>query len=176
MALTLNLPVPSKFVTIPVAAGLALGAAAFGAYFAQSTPVAASVISDDLVAAKPVDAVRPCERQTWPYLENRCVADRASSARPVRVVMAPAPGEASRPSHVVAPQEAIDEASKALELTSRDTVLRQPEIAPAPKVDKRKRSDRRGERRWVAQSYDVPAQYGRRVVTVTRPQRIEFFR
>ena len=183
--MTLNLAaVPAK-IAIPVLVGLAGATSAIGAYVAQPTPVAASVITDPaaLTAKEQVVPPRPCEQQAWPYIDNGCIAaNMNSSSRAVRVVLAPrqddAPSKATGVPHVVAPQAAIDEAAK---LISRDTVLRQPEMAPAPKVAKprAKRNEARAGRRWAAQSYQVPAEgYGRpsRALMVVRPLRGDAFR
>src|SRR5437762_8987319 len=134
MALALNLAaVPVKFVAIPVLAGLAAGTGALGAYVAAPTVAAsatttvaalpssnatAPVASEQATPAKP-DAKPSCEKQTWPYLDNRCLA-RIDPARKVRLVAAPRDGDATP-------------AAAPADLVTSDTVLRGPDVAPEVK-------------------------------------------
>src|SRR5881396_2970721 len=130
MALVLNLAaLPVKFVAIPVLAGLAAGTGAVGSYVA-APPVTASaattvaalpstsiapVATEQTTPAKP-DAKPSCEKQTWPYLDNRCIA-RSDPARKVRLVTAPRESDA-------APSAASPD------LVTSNTVLRGPGVAP----------------------------------------------
>ena len=86
----------------------------------------------------------------------------------MRFVNAPRPGEAT-------------DAKAEAPLTTRDTVLRQPqnieavpEAKPAPRA---KRSDtrRKRDRRFTTQAYQVPNEYGQygRPVIVVRPLRLD---
>src|SRR5437764_8227708 len=147
MALAFNLAaVPLKFA-IPVLAGLAAGTGAVGAYVATPTATApitvaalpaastptAPVASEQATPAKP-DAKPSCEKQTWPYLDNRCLA-RLDPARKVRLVAAPRESDA-------APSAASPD------LVTSNTVLRGPGVAPEaneqPAVKKApKRSEKR---------------------------------
>lgn len=194
--------VPLKFV-VPVALGLAAGSGAVAAYVATpNTPTALSAPAEAVTLAalpspsassptpaseataseRPASATkRPCEQQTWPYIDGRCVAG-SDKARDVRFVTAP------RVSDVASdPNVANTVPSPMLRnLVTSDTVLRGPQAAreAAPAAEKRsaKRESRRDrhqpryERRWAAQSYDVPTENsGRRsrAVVVVRP---DFFR
>jgi hypothetical protein len=135
MAVIMNLAaLPVKFVAVPILAGLAAGTGAVAAYVAgpttavsasaQTTVAAlpsssisnASVTSEQTTPAKP-SAKPSCERQTWPYLDNRCIARGNEAGRNVRFVVAPRAGGA-------APR-----AATAILVTS-DTVLRGPGVAP----------------------------------------------
>ena len=137
MALALNLAaIPVKFVAIPVLAGLAAGTGAVASYVASPTP-AVSAPAGTQVAALPQTSAAPvvpvaieqatpakpetkpsCEKQTWPYLDNRCITRSNEGARNVRVVMAPRAGEAT-------PAPAATAG-----LVTSDTVLRGPGVAP----------------------------------------------
>ncbi|MEN3386359.1 MAG: hypothetical protein V7608_6403 [Hyphomicrobiales bacterium] len=173
MALTaLNL------AALPVIAGLMAGTGAMATYVVG--PATAPV---EVAAPKP----KPCEAQTWPYIENRCVASRAEQTRKVRLVMAPRDGasdatvpEASTP---VAPK--MDAPPAAEKLVTRDTVGRSVEpvalqAMPEPvsrRVEKRRM---REERKLARQAYRVPTEIsGRREtrpVIVVRPLRLDMFR
>jgi hypothetical protein len=162
MALAFNLAaIPAKFMAIPVLAGLAAGTGAIAAYVTSPTPamsasaetkiaalpaqpaattpaVPATVIEQAAVPAKP-EAKPSCEQQTWPYLDNRCIARGNDAKRNIRMVMAPRAGEASPP------------ASATANLVTSDTVLRGPNVAPEvneqPSVKKpAKRSEQRRQR------------------------------
>jgi len=177
MALAFNLAaVPLKFA-IPVLAGLAAGTGAVGAYVATPTATApitlaalpstatpaAPVASEQATPAKP-DAKPSCEKQTWPYLDNRCLA-RIDPARKVRLVAAPRDGEA-------APTDAP------AALVTSDTVLRGPDVAPevkeqpAPKKPTKRsakpQQNRDGVKR-VYSVYSVPSGESTKPVIVVRP-------
>ena len=83
--------IPAKLAAIPVVAGLAVGTAA-GASFvtgpsyepAAKAPQLAAVSAPAVMpaaeappAAAPATATRPCEAQTWPYLDAKCMAGTA---------------------------------------------------------------------------------------------------
>ena len=110
MALTFNLAaIPLKYVAFPVVVGLAAGTGALAAYVTTgSAPVAKEPVA--IVAALPATSTAPapavvtteqitpgrpakklsCEEQTWPYIDNRCIARKGNEpARAVRVVAAP---------------------------------------------------------------------------------------
>jgi hypothetical protein len=132
MALVMNLAaLPVKFVAVPILAGLAAGTGAVAAYVTAPVPtvmasaattVAAlpgtstgSATTEQTNPAKP-NTKPSCERETWPYIDNRCVTRRGSEpARQVRLVLAPRAGEAAPP---------------AATLVTSDTVLRGPGVAP----------------------------------------------
>jgi hypothetical protein len=137
MALIMNLAaLPLKFVAVPILAGLAAGTGALAAYVTGPTPAisasggtqvaalpsttmtapAPEVPTGQATPAKP-DAKLSCERQTWPYLDNRCIAGGNEAGRNVRLVTAPRAGDA-------APR-----AATAILVTS-NTVLRGPGVAP----------------------------------------------
>lgn len=189
MALTtLNLAaLPVKFVAIPVLAGLAAGTCAVAAYVtAPVAPVMASApttvaalpststappTAEQATPAKPdTNTKRSCEQQTWPYLDNRCIA-RSDPARKVRLVMAPRASNA-------APRAA------SVDLVTSDTTLRGPGVAPEanerPAVKKQpKRSEtrqqRRDEFRRAYSVYSVPSRSGGRPVIVVRPLRLDAY-
>jgi hypothetical protein len=136
MALIMNLAaLPLKFVAVPILAGLAAGTGAVAAYVTGPTPAisasagtqvaalpstsmapTASAVTDQATPAKP-EARPSCERQTWPYLDNRCIAGGNEAGRNVRLVTAPRAGDA-------APRAATGT------LVTSDTVLRGPGVAP----------------------------------------------
>ena len=186
MALTtLNLAaLPVKFVAIPVLAGLAAGTGAVGAYVTTPTPSVTG--SAATVAALPSNAAAPapvaveqatpakpgakpsCEKQTWPYLDNRCIARGSDPARKVRLVVAPRAGEAAPPAATA-------------NLVTSDTVLRGPGVAPeaneqpvvkkTPKRSETRRSRGRDEFRRVYSVYSVPSAGSTKPVIVVRPLR-----
>jgi hypothetical protein len=114
--------------------------AALPAQPAAATPAApAAPIEQAAVPAKPEAKQPSCEQQTWPYLDNRCIARGDDAKRNIRVVMAPRAGEASPP------------ASATANLVTSDTVLRGPNVAPEvsdqPSAKKpAKRSEQRRQR------------------------------
>src|ERR1041384_924720 len=109
MALTFNLAaIPLKLVAFPVVAGLAAGTGALAAYVTTPGPAAppepAAVVAAlpatpaataPVVATEqttPAKAIKKpsCEQQTWPYIDNRCIARKGGEApRNVRLVVAP---------------------------------------------------------------------------------------
>lgn len=181
MALTLQL------AAVPVLAGLVVGTGAAATFVSTSgAPVAAMTAT----VAQP--ASRPCETQTWPYIDRACLGlasgQAAQQNRPVRVVAAPRtqdmPDAASViPASVPASAPDVTPTPGAdVPLVSSDTVLHQPQVnteslAPAPKVKKPKNSRRdtqRKQRQWSAQSYQVPMElrdHATRPVIVVRPLR-----
>lgn len=194
---TLNLAFPVKFVAIPVLAGLAAGTGAVAAYVTGPTPAvsasaaagtavaalpstsaaAAPVAAEQATPAKP-DSKPSCEQQTWPYLDNRCIARGNEPARKVRLVMAPRAGE-DVPNTAAAPS-----------LVTSDTVLRGPGVAPEANdqpVAKKpaKRSEMRRQRsREVANRdgfnrvysvYSVPTADSTKPVIVVRPLRLNTY-
>ena len=178
MALTtLNLAtLPLKFA-IPVLAGLAAGTGGVAAYVTAPATAVAALPSPAPVATEQGQAApaRPntkpsCERETWPYIDNRCITRRGNeSERKVRFVMAPRVSDA-------APSAASPD------LVTSDTVLRGPVVAPEaneqPVKKPAKRSERRSERRQVQRGYSVysvPSRGGEKPVIVVRPLRLNTF-
>jgi hypothetical protein len=196
MALTFDLAaIPLKYVAFPIVAGLAAGTGAIAAYVttpapalavkepaaivaalpaASTTPAPAAVATEQINPAKP--AKKPsCEEQTWPYIDNRCIARKGDApARSVRVVMAPRDDDGSAAS------------GKGPKLITSDGVLRGPGVAPeadapkAPPAVKKatKRSDARrqgrDDLRRVYSVYSVPSSAdSTRPVIVVRPARVE---
>ena len=136
---------------------------------------------------------KSCDAQTWPYIEQRCLAGKASEdKRPVRLVTAPVnePSTNSATPSSAPPLSAAPSGS----LVSRDTVLRAPNyynsIPAVPdnlasdqrltrKQMRREARKQRTERRWAAQSYQVPGEFDRRSarpIVVVRPLRLDAFR
>ncbi len=195
MALIMNLAaLPVKFVAVPILAGLAAGTGAVAAYVAApaayvAAPASAiSASTGTQVAALPQTSPAPaapveateqatpaksdtklsCERQTWPYLDNRCIARGNEAGRQVRVVMAPRDGEATA------------SAATAPNLVTSATVLRGPGVAPEaneqPVVKKApKRSETRRQRNRAYSVYSVPSAGGTRPVIVVRPLRLDAY-
>jgi hypothetical protein len=177
-----------NIAALPVIAGLMAGTGAMGAYVIGPTLTPASA-SAPVSAAVAAPQTKPCEQQTWPYIENRCVATGVQQNRKVRLVMAPREGvsdvavpEASTPDaapRLDAPAPAVSE-----KLVTRDTVGRSVETAPPaamPRNSKRVEKHRlREERKLARQAYQVPSEAnGRRdtrPVIVVRPLRLEAFR
>ncbi len=196
MALSFDLAaIPLKYVAFPLVAGLAAGTGALAAYVttgpapaakepaaivaalpAASAP-APSVTTEQIAPAK---AKKPsCEEQTWPYIDNRCIARKgdkgAAPARDVRFVMAPRESEGG-----------VSSASGPKLVTS-DGVLRGPGVAPeagAPKTTPApatrkatRRSDVRQQPssvdlRRVYSVYAVPSGGSTKPVIVVRPLRV----
>jgi len=196
MALTFNLAaIPLKLVGFPIIAGLAAGTGARAAYVTTpasapaatepvaviaalpSAPAMAPSVTTEQIA--PVKAKKPsCEQQTWPYIDNRCIARSGTAPRNVRVVMAPRDDDGSMAS------------GKGPKLVTSDGVLRGPGVAPeadapkakpvAPTIKKSaRRSDarqrpQRNEFRRVYSVYSVPAaDTSTKPVIVVRPMNIE---
>lgn len=181
-----------NIAALPVIAGLMAGTGAMGAYVIGPTftPASASV-SAPVAAAVSAPKVKPCEQQTWPYIENRCVATGVQQDRKVRFVTAPregvsdvAPAEASGTAPAAAPKMDAPAPAAAEKLVTRDTVGRSVETAPpaaTPQVSRRVEKRRaREERKLARQAYQVPSEAnGRRdtrPVIVVRPLRLEAFR
>ena len=165
MALTLNL------VVIPVLAGLVAGTGAVASFVSGSPGPSGSAARME----------QSCTAQTWPYIDSKCLA--GNEQKRVRLVAAPradeTPDTLTSPTAVSpapAPKDG-DRAATPPMLTSRDTVLRQGDISPAPKVT-RPRGKRSEQRRWIAQSYQVPAESRTRsgAVIVVRPLALDRFR
>src|SRR5437868_39357 len=117
---------PLNLIAIPLVAGLAAGGGTLANYVGGPTTAPIEI-------AKSGD--RPCDAQTWPYLEAKCLAQ--PSKRPVRVVTAPrtemtdAPEDASAAAIQARAAAAPDRATLPPELTSGTAVLYQSQ-APAP--------------------------------------------
>jgi hypothetical protein len=190
MALSFNLAaIPLKYVAFPVVVGLAAGTGALAAYVTTGSasvakePVAivaalpsastASVpaVTTEITPAKS-DKKPSCEQQTWPYIDNRCIARKGDEpARTVRIVNAPRDGE-----NEVA-------GGKGPKLITSDGVLRGPGVAPeadaplakpvTPTVKKvAKRADRRQARDETRSVYSVPSGDSTKPVIVVRPLRV----
>jgi len=200
MALTLNLAaIPLKYVAFPVVAGLAAGTGALAAYVTTGSAPAAREPAA-IIAALPSAAVSPspaatteqttpaksnkkpsCEQQTWPYIDNRCIARKGDKggapARAVRVVMAPREGDGGVAGGL------------APTLVTSDGVLRGSGVAPeadapkakpvAPTVKKpARRAEARQQRqgrddfRRVYSVYSVPSADSTKPVIVVRPLRV----
>jgi hypothetical protein len=194
MALTFNLAaVPLKYVAFPIVAGLAAGTGALAAYVTTG-PASAPKQSVEIVAALPAtptaampavtsEQITPakatkkpsCEEQTWPYIDNRCIArkgDKGELTRNVRLVMASRDSDGGLAT------------GAGPKLVTSDGVLRGPNVAPeAPKAKPVtpavKRSVRRTELRQPRQSrdefrrvysvYSVPSADSTKPVIVVRP-------
>jgi hypothetical protein len=198
MALRLDLAaIPLKLVAFPVVAGLAAGTGALAAYV--TTPAAPAPLKEPaaVVAALPAtpvsvapaaatDQMTPaksikkpsCTEQTWPYIDNRCIARKGGeAARDVRLVVAPRDDDGSVAS------------GKGPKLITSDGVLRGPGVAPEADTPKAKapvpavkKSARRSEARQRPQRnefrriysvYSVPAADSTKPVIVVRPMNIE---
>jgi len=187
MALIMNLAaLPLKFVAVPILAGLAAGTGAVAAYVTSPTPAISASAGTQVAAlpqtspapAVPVEATEQatpaksdtklsCERQTWPYLDNRCIARGNDAGRNVRVVLAPRAGDAALPAATA-------------NLVTSNTVLRGPGVAPEaneqPVVKKApKRSETRRQRNRAYSVYSVPSAGGTRPVIVVRPLRLDAY-
>jgi len=181
-----SLAVPMKLVAVPVLVGFAAGTGAFAAYVTGPTP-AVSALAQTTVAALPAaspapapvateqatpakpDAKPSCEKQTWPYLDNRCIARGNAPGRKVRFVMAPRNGDA-------APNAA------APDLVSSDTVLRGQGVAPEAEQPAVKKATKRSEKRQRGDEYrraysvySVPSARGAKPVIVVHPMRLNAY-
>jgi hypothetical protein len=173
--------IPAKMAVMPVVAGLAVGTAAGASFMTGPSPDAAATVSKPAAVTATVvspsmsaaSAGRPCEAQTWPYIDAKCLTGVPQEKRAVRIVSTPRG----------------DDAAAGAGLVSRDTVLRQPQnlnaipSGEAALASRQKRKDARrppAERRWDAQSYQVPSESrGHRnsgPVIVVRPLRLDSFR
>jgi len=195
MALTFNLAaIPLKYVAFPVVVGLAAGTGALAAYVttgsapvakepvaivaalpaASTAPAPAVLTTEQITPAKPAKKLS-CEEQTWPYIDNRCIArkgDKGSEpARAVRFVGAPRDSDGGLSS------------SPGPKFITSDGVLRGPGVAPeadapkakpaTPTVKKAaKRSDRRQGRDEIRSVYSVPSGDSTKPVIVVRPLRV----
>lgn len=179
--------VPVKFVAIPALAIFAAGTGAFAAYVTGPTP-AISAPAKTTVAALPEAAPAPaaveqtekaerakpaakrsCSEQTWPYIENRCIA--GSEPRKVRVVS-------------TKPDETVPRVAASGTLVTSDTVLRGTGVAPEfngpaiakaakPEKSRQARKRDRNDSRRAYSEYSVPSANGTRPVIVVRPLRID---
>ena len=197
MALSFDLAaIPLKYVALPVVAGLAAGTGTLAAYVTSPVPAVVAKEPAAIVAALPVNAipststvtteqitpVKPakklsCEEQTWPYIDNRCIARKGDEpARTVRVVTAPRDEDGGAAS------------GKGPRLITSDGVLRGPGVAPEvdgpkakPVAPTSKKAARRSEARRqggddyrrVYSVYSVPSAGGSNPVIVVRPMRVE---
>lgn len=175
---------------IPVVAGLLAGTATAATYMMGSSPVAPTAQTS---AATTAPAEQPCANQTWPYISRNCLGSASSEPRrKIRLVAAPSGVE---PVVYAAAAEApgAEPAVADPGLVSSDTVLRQPQRIATTGIEtpdrvtqtakpRVKRASTRHDRRYVAQSYQVPAegQYrggaDTRPVIVVRPMSVEFVR
>jgi hypothetical protein len=173
MALTaLNL------AALPVIAGLMAGTGAMATLVVGPTSTPSAPIAATAPQAK------PCDAQTWPYIDSRCGAASIQQNRQVRLVMAPRGGvsdaaapEASGAAPAVERKMDVPLPAAPEQLVTRDTVGRSVETA-APAVLKRSEKRRvREERKLTRQAYQVPSETtGRRdqrPVIVVRPMRLD---
>jgi hypothetical protein len=185
MALTMQL------AAVPVLAGLVVGTGAAATFVSTS----AAPIPAEATTAATQPASRPCEAQTWPYIDRACLGLASGAAarldRPVRIVAAPRTSDVSAPASGIpaavpasAPPVTTAAPGADVPLVSSDTVLRQPQnpaaesAAPAPQLKKKKprRETRRKRQQWSAQSYQVPMELRgaeTRPVIVVRPLRYD---
>lgn len=190
---TFNLTaVPVKFVAIPALAIFAAGTGALAAYVTAPVPALATTIEQKAevtqVAALPNAPVpaaateqatqteqakpqvkRSCAEQTWPYIDNRCIAGTVPD-RNVRVVSAKS-------------DDALPRAAASAQLVTSDTVLRGPGVAPEvdgpaiakpskPEKSKQARKRDRNDAQRSYSAFSVPSADGMRPVIVVRPLRI----
>jgi hypothetical protein len=191
--MTFNLAaIPLKYVALPVVVGFAAGTGALAAYVTNPAPAPKEPVA--IVAALPGASASPtsattteqtpaksdkkpsCEQQTWPYIDNRCIARKGDGVvQTVRFVMAPREGNGGA-SSAAGPK-----------LVTSDGVLRGPGVAPeveAPKakpaVPTVKKAARRSEARQQQGDfrrsysvYSVPsAESSTKPVIVVRPLRV----
>jgi hypothetical protein len=172
-------------LALPAIASLMAGTGAMTAYVAGPTTAPAAISAPEVAAPKP----KSCEAQTWPYIDNRCVATNAQQNREVRFVMAPRGGvyaalEDLTQTPATTPKMDAPAPAAPGQLVTRDTVARSVETAPPvamPQVSRRAEKRRVGEeRKLVRQAYQVPSETkGRRdqrPVIVVRPLRLDIFR
>jgi hypothetical protein len=150
---------------IPLLAGLAAGTGAVATYVTAPAEAQAPATAQ----------VRPCEAQTWPYIDRACVTDAAPQTQAVRIVTAPRAEDAFEARWSDLPG-----------MTSSDGVLRAPQNieaipdAPAAAPPKAKRSEKKSQprrsERIVREVYRVPSQDSGepREILVTRPARLDF--
>lgn len=159
--------------TLPAAAiltALAAGTGAVTAAYVSTASVAQPIQTAAIAAEKPV-AVKSCAEQTWPYIEQRCLAGSASDEKRVRFVSAQ-PTEPVRQMNTTP----LAPAPEAGQLVSRDTVLRAPNyynaipdnVASDQRKARKQARKQRTER--AAQAYRLPdARYDNRPLVVVRP-------
>jgi hypothetical protein len=190
LALHISNVIPTKMAAIPVVAGLLVGAAAGASFMVGSSSADTREISKPAIAsaapaelapplappaapASPSRVEQPCDAQTWPYIEAKCMSS-ADQKRKVRVVAVPRANET--PTEAQLSSDAARAANPGL--VSGNTVLYQPQkVAPEAKP-RGKRETRRQRERRVMQAYEVPSEFGRggRAVIVVRPLPLEAFR
>jgi hypothetical protein len=173
-----------QLAAIPVVAGLLAGSGAIAAFIAAPNGAVSAP------APSPVPQNLPCAAQTWPYIDQSCIPSASGQKRTVRLVNAPRGGEAGEAA-ARAPVSSTGSAAAARaaepSLTTSDTVLRAPQqVAPrnaerqaAKPRTRRSDTRRQRDRRWAAQSYQVPSELqgrGATPVIVVRPLRLEAFR
>src|SRR4051812_7644249 len=109
-----------NLAVLPVVAGLMAGTGAMAAY----------VVGPAMAPTAAVEVAGPksCETQTWPYIDNRCVAAGGQQTRKVRLVMAP---REATPADAAAADAKMDAPPAAEQLVTRDTVGRPDTVAPA---------------------------------------------
>jgi hypothetical protein len=175
---------------IAAIAVLVAGTGAVAAFVSGGQPVQTAAVSTAPQTGK------SCDTQTWPYIEQKCLAGTASpDKRPVRLVSAPV-NQSSEAVPAATPNVAPAPSATPVpsgNLVTRDTALRAPHytntIAAVPdtvlpeqrltrKQMRREARQQRAERRWAAKSYQVPGEirYGDRPVIVVRPLRLDSFR
>jgi hypothetical protein len=171
---------------IPVLAGLAAGTGAAASYMIGSNPAAPAAKTETVAAPE-----RPCTAQTWPYINQNCLGSAAEPKRKIRLVAAPSGVEpisyASNIEETTSPAVVPAEPS----LVTGDTVLRQPQriattgidapVAQSAKPRVKRAQAPRNDRRFVAQSYQVPVEgqfrsADTRPVIVVRPASVEYIR
>ena len=199
MALTtLNLAaLPVKFVAVPVLAGLAAGTGAFAAYVTGPAPAAKE--QSEIVAALPAVPAAPltsgeaspakpakkpsCEQQTWPYIDNRCIAHKGGApAREVRLVMASREGDVTpgtRPAPTLVTSDGVLRGPNVAPEADKVTPAAKPETRPVTKVmrrtDVRRAPKGRDEFRRVYSVYSVPSAGSTKPVIVVRPLRLNTY-
>ncbi len=167
---------------------LVAGTGAVAAFVSGGQPVQTAAISTETLATG-----KSCDTQTWPYIEQRCLAGKANvDKRPVRLATAPV----TQPNETVpaaTPNAPAASAAPSGDLVTRDTSCARrttptrlplyqipcfPSSALTRKQMRREARQQRAERRWAAQSYQVPGEirYGNRPVIVVRPLRLDSFR
>ena len=177
---------------IPILAGLVAGTGAVATYVSAGEP--AKPVQTAAVSTEAPVVTKSCDAQTWPYIEQRCLAGNTNAAKPVRLVSAPTNESVQQTNTTPAPSVSAAPAPDAGKLVSRDTVLRAPNytnsipavpdnLASGERVTRkqmrREARKQRNERRFSAQSYQVPAEFDRRSarpIVVVRPLRLDTFR
>jgi hypothetical protein len=162
---------PLNLIALPLLAGLAAGGGAVATHIGGSTSAPTEI-------ARPAD--RPCDAQTWPYLDGKCLT--RAPARSVRLVVAPraeATDAADDATPAAAPSRpsitAPDELRARSGLTSSTAVLYQPRVEPRARVHAK--GPERAQRRSARLS-QVPSDSRSRsgAMIVVRPLRLDAFR